>query len=119
MHNTAHITLTIEENVVEKLADLAGGESEITRYITRLILKLHAKKCGEGGMVDMEQLIWEVNDLLEKQILYEERIHRLQDHLDRITAKERVHIEMKPDLSHGDDRSTNSILLRRTNSPLH
>ena len=28
MHNTAHITLTIEENVVEKLADLAGGESE-------------------------------------------------------------------------------------------
>jgi hypothetical protein len=119
MHNTAHVTLAIEENVVEKLADLAGGMSEISRYITRLILKLHAKKCGEGGMVDLEQLIWEVNDLLEKQILYEERIHTLQDHLDRVTAKERLHIEMNPDSRQYDIRSTNNILLRCTHSALH
>ena len=69
--------------------------------------------------MDLEQLIWEVNDLLEKQILYEERIHTLQDHLDRITAKELVPIEMNPDSSHADVRSTNSILLRRTDSTLH
>jgi len=110
MHNTIHVTLAIEENVVEKLVDLAGGESEISRYVTRLILKLHAKMCGEGGIVDSEQLILEVNDLLEKQILYEERIHILQDYLDRLLAKGRVWMAMNPDSGYADLRRASSIL---------
>jgi hypothetical protein len=53
MQDTAQITLTVKEDVVIKLAELAGGESRVGEYLARLILKLHAKQCAPG-----DKLIW-------------------------------------------------------------
>jgi hypothetical protein len=89
MPDTAQINLSLRGDVIEKLAELAGGESCIGEYLTCLILKLHAKKCGQGGVVDLEQAILEINELLENEQSYKREIRSLEQNLTRALAPRR------------------------------
>jgi hypothetical protein len=85
------ITLTVKEEVVKKLADLAGGESRIGDYLAHLILKLHAKKCAPGGQVDLEQAILEIHELLDQQERYKREIRSLKQYLRQALGHQHEH----------------------------
>jgi hypothetical protein len=91
MQDTAQITLTVKEDVVKKLADLAGGESRIGDYLARLILKLHAKKCAPGGQIDLEQAILEIHELLDQQERYQREIRSLKQCLRQALGHQHEH----------------------------
>jgi hypothetical protein len=89
MAETAQITLILDEDERQKLAELAGGESKIADYLICVGLKLHLKKCAPGGAVDLEQAILEIDDLLNKQRMYKQKIYILQQKLGQTLAAQR------------------------------
>jgi hypothetical protein len=89
MPDTAQINLSLRDDIIEKLTELAGGESRVGEYLTCLIVKLHAKKCGKGGVVDLEQAILEINELLESEQRYKREIRSLEHSLTRALAPQR------------------------------
>jgi hypothetical protein len=95
---------------MEKLAELAGGESRVGEYLTCLILKLHAKKCGQGGVVDLEQAILEINELLENEQRYKQEIRSLEQNLTRALAPQRRHSAIQ---------EVNRWQVQRTSAVLH
>lgn len=110
MLDTAQINLSLRDDVIEKLAELAGGESRVGEYLTCLILKLHAKKCGKGGVVDLEQAILEVNELLENEQRYRREIRSLKLNLARALAPQR---------RHSAAQEMNRWQVQRTNAVFH
>jgi hypothetical protein len=89
MPDTAEITLVLDENELRRLAELAGGESNIADYLKCLGLRVHSKKCAPGGAVDLEQAIIEIDDLLQWQQYYKQKIYTLQKQLGQALAKQR------------------------------
>jgi hypothetical protein len=91
MQDTAQVTLTLKEEVVKKLTDLAGGESRVGEYLACLILKLHAKQCAPGGQVDLEQAILEIHELLAQQEMDQREIRRLKQCLRQALGHQHEH----------------------------
>lgn len=86
MPDTAEITFVLGEDELRELAELAGGESRIADYLKCLGLKVHRKKCAPGGAVDLEQAIIEIDNLLQLQQLYMQKIHILHKQLEQAFA---------------------------------
>lgn len=86
MQDNSQITVTMPEDIKGKLAELAGSESKISEYLTHLVLILHAKKCGRGGQVELEQTIIEIDELLKNESVYKQEIRSLEQHLERALA---------------------------------
>src|SRR4051812_47752425 len=84
MNNTYEIAFT--EDVLEKLGELAGDKSQIEDYLNTLIQRLHARKSGQGGVVDLEQTIVEIHELLENEKRYQQEIYNLEQRLRRALA---------------------------------
>ena len=90
MPETAQITLVVEQDVADRLAELAGGEARIAEYVTNLV-SLHAQRASEGEVANLEQAIEEINELVQNEKIYRRTIYVLEQQLRRVlTAQQRV-----------------------------
>jgi hypothetical protein len=93
MQDMTQITVTMSDDTLGKLSELAGSETRINEYLAHLVLILHPRKCGQAGQVELEQAIIEIDELLKNEMMYKQEIRSLEQRLGRALASEPAYAE--------------------------
>lgn len=76
--STIRMNLNVDDDVPAKLADLAGGQRQMGRYLSDLIRQMHAGQIDVGGPGEIEMLQNAVRHLSVKVKELDARLQQLE-----------------------------------------
>lgn len=76
---TIRMNLNVDEDVPSKLAELAGGQRNMGRYLSDLIRQMHAGQIEVGGPGEVEMLQNAVRHLSVKVKELDARLQQVED----------------------------------------
>jgi hypothetical protein len=97
MEEPVEVKLMLEKTDAELLAALAGGEENISEYITVLIRKLYKEQPILNADLRLEELIAEAQVIIDTNEEYRKTIRLLQGRLKNITLS---HEELMATIQH-------------------
>jgi hypothetical protein len=82
------ISLTVGEDVVGKLAELAGSKQKSGKFLTRLVRVLYTEQMAAQGDVRLMEILAQAHLLAERHKKNEETIRILRGRLNNLTTSQ-------------------------------
>jgi len=88
VENNVEISLSVGEDVVGKLAELAGDEQKSGKFLTCLVRVLYTEQMAAQGDVHLKEILAQAHLLAERHKKDEETIRILRGRLSNLTTSQ-------------------------------